>query len=171
MKKLLAFFIIVFATAAVYAQMDISKIGVIDTARVYTTYFRDSTAVRNYENMKLEFQAEVDKMTAEIKQLELKKTQYTKMGEELSALKTETEITKKTDYLIEFTRSKNAELDVMKNKLADSDDFYKTLYNIIERIAEAGGYSIIMSLQQANAILWYSQSVDITDQVINSLIK
>jgi len=171
MKKILAFVTIVFLSAAVYAQMDISKIGVIDTARVYTTYFRDSTAVRNYENMKLEFQAEVDKTTAEIKELDLKKTQFIKNGDELSALRLETEITKKTDYLIEYTRSKNAELDAMKNRLADSDDFYKSLYNIIERIAEAGGYSIIMSLQQANAILWYSQSVDITDQVINSLIR
>ena len=171
MKKFLAFLTVVFVTSVVYAQMDITKIGVIDTARVYTTYFRDSTAVRNYESMKVEFQAEVNKLTAELKELELKKTQYVKIGEDLSALKLETEITKKTDYLIEFTRSKNAELDAMKNKLADSDDFYKSLYNIIERIAEAGGYSIIMSLQQANAILWYSQSVDITDQVINSLIK
>lgn len=171
MKKIFAFLFVLFVSTAVYAQMDITKIGVIDTARVYTTYFRDSTAVRNYESMKLEFQAEVDKATAELKELELKKTQFIKNGDELSALKTETEITKKTDYLIEYTRSKNAELDAMKNKLADSDDFYKSLYNIIERIAEAGGYSIIMSLQQANAILWYSQSVDITDQVINSLIR
>ena len=59
MKKILAFLTVVFVTSVVYAQMDISKIGVIDTARVYTTYFRDSTAVRNYENMKVEFQAEV----------------------------------------------------------------------------------------------------------------
>lgn len=171
MKKIVAFLFALFISSAVYAQMDITKIGVIDTSRVYTTYFRDSAAVRNYENMKLEFQAEVDRATAELKELSLKKAQYIKNGDELSALKTETEITKKTDYLIEYTRSKNAELDAMKNKLADSDDFYKSLYNIIERIAEAGGYSIIMSLQQANAILWYSQSVDITDQVINSLIR
>ncbi|MCR4940955.1 MAG: OmpH family outer membrane protein [Treponemataceae bacterium] len=171
MKKILAFFSVVFLSAALYAQMDITKIGVIDTARVYTTYFRDSTAVRNYENMKLEFQAEVDRTTAEIKELNLKKTQFLKDNDELSALRTETEITKKTDYLLEYTRSKNAELEAMKNKLADSDDFYKSLYNIIERIAEAGGYSMVMSLQQANAIIWYSQSVDITDQVINSLIR
>ena len=171
MKKIFAFIFALFVSAAVYAQMDITKIGVIDTSRVYTTYFRDSAAVRNYENMKLEFQAEVDRATAEIKELDLKRAQFIKNNDELSALKTETEITKKTDYLIEYTRSKNAELDAMKNKLADSDDFYKSLYTIIERIAEAGGYSIIMSLQQANAILWYSQSVDITDQVITSLIR
>ena len=28
---------------------------------------------------------------------------------------------------------------------------------------------MILSLQQANAILWYSPSVDITDEVINEL--
>ena len=131
MKKIVAFLFALFIASAVYAQMDITKIGVIDTSRVYTTYFRDSAAVRNYENMKLEFQAEVDRATAELKELSLKKAQYIKNGDELSALKTETEITKKTDYLIEYTRSKNAELDAMKNKLADSDDFYKSLYNII----------------------------------------
>ena len=105
MKKIFAFLFVLFVSTAVYAQMDITKIGVIDTSRVYTTYFRDSTAVRNYESMKLEFQAEVDKLTAELKELNLKKTQFIKNGDELSALKTETEITKKTDYLIEYTRS------------------------------------------------------------------
>ncbi|MCR4789731.1 MAG: OmpH family outer membrane protein [Treponemataceae bacterium] len=55
----------------------------------------------------------------------------------------------------------------MKNKT--SDTFYSRLYDILGRIAEAEGYSMILSLQQANTILWYSPSVDITDKVIKSL--
>jgi outer membrane protein len=51
----------------------------------------------------------------------------------------------------------------------DSDSFYETLYSVIETIAESEGLSIILSLQQANAILWYSPSVDVTDKVINKL--
>jgi outer membrane protein len=39
----------------------------------------------------------------------------------------------------------------------------------LEKIAEAGGYSMILSLQESNAILWYSPTVDITDQVIKQL--
>ena len=42
-------------------------------------------------------------------------------------------------------------------------------YNTLSKIAESGGYSMILSLQDANAILWYSSSVDITQQVISEL--
>ena len=60
-------------------------------------------------------------------------------------------------------------MESLKSKLADSDSFYDTLYSVIENIAESEGLSLILSLQQANAILWYSPSVDITDKVIDRL--
>jgi len=64
---------------------------------------------------------------------------------------------------------KNTELESIKNSLKTNDDFYQRLYSTLEQVAEAGGYSVVMSLQQANAILWYSPSVDITDTVISRL--
>ena len=70
---------------------------------------------------------------------------------------------------MEYTRAKNVELESLKRKLETSDDFYNKLYSVIERVAEQNGFSMIMSLQQANAVLWYSPSIDITDQVINQL--
>ena len=48
-------------------------------------------------------------------------------------------------------------------------NYYKKLYAELERIAEAGGYSMILSLQNSDSILWYSPTVDITDQVISTL--
>ena len=69
----------------------------------------------------------------------------------------------------EYTTAKNMELDSLKKSLQNSDDFYQKLYATLEKIAEAGGYSMILSLQQSNSILWYSPSVDITDDVIKSL--
>ena len=53
--------------------------------------------------------------------------------------------------------------------MQSSDSFYKKLYETLSKIAEGGGYSMILSLQQANAILWYSNSVDVTEQVIAEL--
>ena len=84
-------------------------------------------------------------------------------------IKTEAEITKKKDYLTEYTNAKNVELESMQKSLQNSDDFYKKLYNTLSRIAESGGYSMILSLQDSNSILWYSSSVDITQQVITEL--
>ena len=57
----------------------------------------------------------------------------------------------------------------MQKSLKTSDEFYKKLYNTLEKIAESGGYSMILSLQDSNSILWYSASVDITSQVISEL--
>jgi outer membrane protein len=84
-------------------------------------------------------------------------------------MKIEAEITKKADYLAEFANAKNTELESIKRRIEKSDSFYSSLYDVIGRIAESEGYSMILSLQQANSILWYSPSVDITDKVISGL--
>ena len=168
-KNIFAFcFVFIFAAAGMFAQQ-ITKFGVVDTSKVYSAYFRNSAPIRNYEKKKAEFQEEIDKRTQELKTLQQKKLEYEKNGNESQALKVEAEITKKTDYLTEYTNAKNVELESMLKSLESSDEFYKKLYNTLGQIAESGGYSMILSLQESNAILWYSSSVDITNQVIQEL--
>ena len=168
-KKILALAIaFVISMAGAFAQQ-ITKFGVVDTSKVYSAYFRNSAPIRNYEKKKAEFQEEIDKRTQEIKTLQQKKLEYQKNGNESQALKIEAEITKKTDYLTEYTNAKNVELESMLKSLETSDEFYKKLYSTLGQIAESGGYSMILSLQASNSILWYSNSVDITDQVIQKL--
>lgn len=173
MKKLS--FIFIFTAAAffysgLYAQqMRITNVGVIDTGRVYTTYFRESSAVRTYDSKKADFQAEVDKLTAELQSLQDKKIAYEKSGNSAAALRTDSEITKKTDFLTAYTASKNIELEKLRKNLSNSNTFYQQLYKVISHIAESDGYTLILSLQQANGILWYSPTVDITEKVIAEL--
>lgn len=150
-------------------SQQITKFGVVDTAQVYNAYFRNSAPVRNYEKKKEEFQTEINKRTDELRQLQNKRLEYESNGDEASALKVEAEITKKKDYITEYTNAKNVELQSMQKSLKTSDEFYKKLYNTLEKIAESGGYSMILSLQDSNSILWYSASVDITSQVISEL--
>ena len=154
--------------AALSAQQ-ITKFGVVDTSKVYSAYFRNSAPIRNYEKKKAEFQEEIQKRTDELKSLQQKKLEYEKNGNDSQALRLEAEITKKTDYLTEYTNAKNVELESMLKSLETSDEFYKKLYSTLGQIAESGGYSMILSLQASNSILWYSNSVDITDQVIQKL--
>ena len=172
MKRYLKFIIslALFAFAALPAfSQQITKFGVVDTAKVYQAYFRNSAPVRNYEKKKAEFQEEIDKQVEQIKKLQQKKLDYENAGNDAAALKTDAEITKKTDYLTEYTNAKNVELESMQKTLQNSDECYKKLYNTLAKIAESGSYSMILSLQESNAILWYSSSVDITNQVITEL--
>ena len=157
-----------FITLPAFSQQ-VTRFGVVDTAKVYSAYFRNSAPVRNYEKKKAEFQDEINSQVEAIKKLQQKKLDYENAGNEAAAMKTEAEITKKTDYLTEYTNAKNVELESMQKTLQNSDDFYKKLYNTLAKIAESGSYSMILSLQESNAILWYSSSVDITNQVITEL--
>ena len=168
--KLLLLFSVFLATAVmpVFAQQ-ITKFGVVDTAKVYSAYYRNSAPIRNYEKKKSEFQTEIDKQMEDLRKLQQKKLDYETAGNETAMLRTESEIAKKKEYLTEYTNAKNVELELLQKNLQNSDEFYKTLYNTLSKIAESGGYSMILSLQDANAILWYSSSVDITAQVIAEL--
>lgn len=168
-KLLIAFAVVLSFTAFEAAAQQITKFGVVDTAKVYSAYFRNSAPIRNYEKKKAEFQEEINKRTEELKSLQQKKLEYEKNGNEGQALRIEAEITKKTDYLTEYTNAKNVELESMQKSLESSDEFYKKLYSTLGTIAESGGYSMILSLQASNSILWYSNSVDITEQVIQKL--
>ena len=114
-------------------------------------------------------QTEVNRRTEELVQLHDKKIEYEKNGDDANALKVDADITKKADYLTEYTNAKNAELESLKKSLQNNDAFYKKLQETLAKVAESGGYSAILSLQDANAILWYSPSVDITDQIISEL--
>ena len=168
-KRLFSMFVLISALSIPVFSQQITKFGVVDTAKVYNAYFRNSAPVRNFEKKKAEFQEEVNKLSDELKNLQQKKLDYESAGNETQVLKIEAEITRKKDYLTEYTNAKNVELESLQKSLQNSDDFYKKLYNTLAKIAEGGGYSMILSLQDANAILWYSSSVDITNQVINEL--
>jgi len=168
LKILISFCILVGLSFPAFSQQ-ITKFGVVDTAKVYNAYFRNSAPVRNYEKKKAEFQEEINKQVEQIKKLQQKKLDYENAGNDALAMKTDAEITKKTDYLTEYTNAKNVELESMQKTLQNSDEFYKKLYNTLAKIAESGSYSMILSLQDSNSILWYSSTVDITNQVIQEL--
>lgn len=171
MKKIIVIVLVLTACIAtpLFSQAQLTKFGVIDTSRVYNAYFRNSTGARNYEQKKADFQAEVDRMTEELKTLQSQKLEYEEAGDADNAAAIETTIKTKTNTLTQYTKTKNIELENLRNNLETSDEFYNNLYAVVEKIAEANGISLILSLQQANAIIWYSESVDITQQVIDAL--
>lgn len=170
MKKIIVLLLLcVFAAVPVFAQAQLTKFGVIDTSRVYNAYFRNSTGSRNYEQKKADFQAEVDRMTEELKTLKEQKLELEAAGDVEGAENLDKTIKTKTSTLTQYTKTKNLELENLKSNLESSDEFYNNLYKVIEKIAESNGLSLILSLQQANAVLWYSESVDITQEVIDAL--
>lgn len=167
-KKIAALILCLLPLAGISAQQ-ITRFAVIDTARIYTTFYRDSRSVRDYESKKALYQGEIQRMSEEVKALRQQKVDAATAGDQTKAARLDAEIATKTNALLEYSKVKNAELDVLKKKLTTDDEFYSMLYDEISKIAEADGYSMVLSLQEGNAIIWYSPTVDITDKVIRSM--
>ncbi len=163
--------VIAMAFSAAFAQQHITNFGVVDTAKVYEQFFRNSSAVRTYDKKKEEFQNEINRRTDELRALQQKKLEADADENQEKAKQLDAQIQRKTETLKEYTTAKNMELQNLKKSLSNSDEFYKNLSRTIKKVAENEGLSMVLNIQQTNSILWYSPAVDITDKVIDALEK
>jgi len=170
MKKLFAFIFVCFGLAfAAEAQM-LTRFAVVDLPKVYTAFFSESRAVRDFEARSARVQSDIDRMTNEIQNLKVQQVNAQAQGNQEQALRLETEINRRSDFLVDYYKTKTAELEGIKNRLTQSGAFLEQVYDEIRFIAESEGYSMVLNIKENKGILWYSPSVDITDRVIKNLM-
>jgi outer membrane protein len=153
---------------SLYAQQ-LTRFAVVDLPKVYTAFFRDSRAVREFEEQSSRVQAEINRMTAEIQELRSSQVNAEARGDREQALRIQNEVYRKSEFLKEYYQVKTAELEDRRNKLAQSGSFLEQVYDEIRFIAESEGYSMVLNLKENTGILWYSPTVDITDKLIQNL--
>jgi len=154
---------------SVFAQQ-LTRFAVVDLPKVYSAFFRDSRAVREWEERSARVQSDIDRMNKEIQELKLKHADFVLEGDQSQALRLENEINRKSDFLREYYTLKTAELEDQKKKLTQSGSFLDQVYGEIRYIAESEGYSMVLNLKENKDILWYSPTVDITDKLIQNLL-
>ncbi len=167
--KLFVLITVFFLAAESIFSQQITRFAVIDTARIYSALNGDSKSVRDLEARRERYQNEIQKLSDEIKSLRQQKVDAEALGERAKAARLEAQINTKTDYLMNYSKTKNEELEKLRQNLGADNSFYSRLYDHIRRIGEAEGYSMVLSLQEGNSIIWYSPTVDITDRVIRSM--
>ena len=171
MKKFLLFFLICFGLGRAVEAQQITRFAVVDLPKVYVAFFKESRAVRDFEERSARVQADIDRMTAEIQNLKVSQVNAQAQGNQDQALRLEADINKRSDFLKEYYKTKTAELDSIKSKLTQSGDFLQQVYDEIRFIAESEGYSMVLNLKENTGILWYSPTVDITDKLIQNLMN
>jgi Skp family chaperone for outer membrane proteins len=143
--------------------------------KVISAYSSDAQQVKDFEQKKSLVQTEIDKMSAEIMRLMSLKADADKSGDKAASQRLREDVEGKTKALTDYVNAKQAELDSDAKKLAASDAFSKDLYKKIQDVAETAGYSLVLNLKSAdavvNSILWYSPMIDITADVIQALAK
>ncbi|MDR1177922.1 MAG: OmpH family outer membrane protein [Spirochaetaceae bacterium] len=161
--------LLLFAGVFAGAQQQLTRFAVVDLPRVYTSFFRDSRAVRDYEERSARVQAEVDRMNQEIQNLRSSYVDAEAQGDRERALRLESEMYRKSEFLREYYQAKTAELEDQRRRLAQSNSFLQQVMDEIRFIAESEGYSMVLNLKENTGIIWYSPTVDITEKVIQNL--
>jgi cationic outer membrane protein len=169
MKKYVFIMLCFLAGAIAVSAQQITRFAVVDTSRIYATFLRDSRSVRDYQAKQAKYQAETQRMSDEIIALRQKKVDADAVGRTDIVQKYQAEIDAKTSFLLEYSKACNDELAMLRKNLVSDDVFYARLYAAIKKIAESQGYTMVLNLQQGEAIIWYSPTVDITETVIREL--
>jgi len=170
-KKLILFITLIAAAFTGINAQQLTRFAVVDLPKVYSAFFRDSRAVRDFEDRSRRVQLEIDRMTKEIQDLKSKQADAILAGNEDQSVRLENEIYRKSEFLKEYYKLKTAELEDQRKKLSQSSSFYDQVYDEIRFIAESEGYSMVLNIKENAGILWYSPSVDITDKLIQNLLE
>lgn len=172
MRFLLPLALFLTAACAVGAQQ-ITRIAVLDLPRVLNYFSKEYAALKNFEAKKAEIQADLNARSAEIKALAARKSDAAAQGNNEMVQSLDGEIARKTAELKEYAAARQNELDLLAKSLSSGASFLQRLNSAITQTAESEGFSIVLNSkpqdQGANLILWNSQSIDITDRVIQLL--
>lgn len=146
----------------------ITKVGVVDRAKILQTFYKESQATRDLEELKKTIQAELVRLTEEIKMYEERKLTAENRGDETEALRLDNVIFSKNEYLQDYYRTKNNQLTAKQNSLSQDVEFAKELLETIRFIGLSQGFSIVMD-KTTPGLMWYNDEVDITDMVLQHL--
>jgi len=171
MRKLFLMFIVCFSFGLTAEAQQLTRFAVVDLPQVYVAFFRESRAVREFEERSARVQAEIDRMTTDIQNLRVNLVNAQAQGNHEQTLRIESEINRRSDFLREYHRTQTAALETQRNRLTQAGTFLDQVYDEIRFIAESEGYSMVLNLRENTGILWYSQTVDITDRLIRNLLE
>jgi outer membrane protein len=169
---LLSLFLLVLVTTAGFGEQ-ITRVGLLDIEKVYSIYFRESRAVKELQDKRAEIQRDLGRIDEEIQVLENQKLQAEGDRNADLALKLDSDIFKKKQYREDYRRLKMDQLRKLSERISLSDAFLDELVSAIQFVAESEGFSIVLnkSGQFEQFFFFYTKEVDITDKVIQELVK
>jgi len=165
---ILLIFLTAFATG-LFAEK-LTMIGIVDLTKIVSNYFKDSTAWREIDELTKKVEDTTNTRLEEIKALQVKKIDAENKGDNILSLQLGDEITKKKQYLQEYHKIMSDRISSKKNNLLTSSGFSKQIIDAISFIATDQGFSIVLRKKDPD-ILYYNYDVDITDKVIDRLMK
>lgn len=158
------------AAGTLWSEEEITRIGVVDTNRIYSVYFRDSKAIRDLQELRRNTLDQSAAIQTEIVQLKSAKVDAEREGSKEDALRLESRILEKENFLREYQRVKNLEYRSRLSQVELESSFLSEVTDAIAFVAVSEGFSIIMERQNP-LFLYYTVESDITEKVLKHLFE
>jgi len=168
LKRFFIFIVIVSCAVTAYGQQ-LTRVAVVDLPRVYTEFFQESRAVREFAERSARVQSEIDRMTREIQNLRSQHATAIQQDNQAQMTRLEAEINRRTENLRAFHATRTAELENERRNLAQSQSFLNEVHDEIRLIAERGGFTHVFNIRDTPGLIWYNSSFDITESLIQGL--
>ena len=151
----------------------ITRVGIIDIEKIYSIYFRESKAVMDLQERQAALVRDLKRIDDEIADLEGRKVEADGRGDTAESLRLDQEIFRRKQYREDYRRVKAQQLRKLSEGLYQSDQFLDELSDAIQFVAESEGFSMVLnnSSQYRQSFLYYTKEIDITEKVIQELMK
>lgn len=153
---------------AVFADNEIMKVGVVDLTKVLNAFYKESPAIKELYDYWKETEAQLDKITREIADLEEKLEAAKEGKDDRAALDLEKKISERKAYRSEYYSFRKTEYEKKYNALSKSSTVFDQIKRVIEYIAVNNSYALIL-LKSDPSIIYYSKDIDITEDVLEYL--
>jgi outer membrane protein len=170
MNKRTIVFLILFVSilTAGYSQR-LTMVAIVDLPRVYSEFFRESRAVREFEDFVARVQRDIDRMRGEIQSLQTRHADAIARDNQSEITRLENDINRRTENLREFAQTRNTEIETRRRNLMQSDTFVRQVQDEMRYIGESEGFTMIFDIRNTPGIAWYRPTIDVTDRLIQSL--
>jgi outer membrane protein len=170
MRKLLTAAVLLFAMSAVWSQQEITRIGLVDTTKIYSVYYEDSKALRDLKQFQDSVREESTAIQDEITALQSRRLDAERQGRNAEAIRLEGEILAKENFLREYQRVKRLEWERLLSKTEKESAFLAEVADAIAFVAISEGFTIVMDLDNS-MFMYYSVEADMTDKVLEHLFE
>ncbi|MFP3959552.1 MAG: OmpH family outer membrane protein [Spirochaetaceae bacterium] len=166
-KALVATVLMTVLTAGAIGAEQLTTVAVVDIQQIYNSFYRDSRGVRELEDLRREYQQEIDEEVEELDTLRDRLARAEEQENESRVETLESQVERQRRYVEDLTSRRRRQLQERREELV-SDDFVDRLQNAIRHVAQDEGYTVVLRSDQ-EGLQWWSSEVDISDQVLDRL--
>ncbi|MCL1929225.1 MAG: OmpH family outer membrane protein [Treponema sp.] len=150
------------------AQAPITRFAVVDMNRIIQTYTAQMPEFKSFTEKRDRVQAEIEKQTTELKELNAKLAEAQESGNKTQVKNLETQIRTKTQAFQTYYKNNMAELEKESEQLMKNETLIRQITSVVRAVAETEGVSVVLD-KGDSAMVWNSNSVDITSKVLERL--